>query len=84
MNDQLRQYLDIFCSAYLDDILIWGNQQQEHETNVRQILQCLRDAGLYLNAGKCEFSVTETRYLGYIVSPEGIKMDPRKVEAMIN
>ena len=35
VNDQLRQYLDIFCSAYLDDILIWGNQQQEHETNVR-------------------------------------------------
>jgi RNase H-like domain found in reverse transcriptase/Reverse transcriptase (RNA-dependent DNA polymerase)/Integrase zinc binding domain/Integrase core domain/Retroviral aspartyl protease len=84
MNDVLFEYLDVFCTAYLDDILIYSENELEHQSHVEKVLTRLRAAGLQADIKKCEFSVTKTKYLGFIVSTDGIEVDPEKVEAVIN
>lgn len=82
MNDILMEYLDVFCTAYLDDILIYSEDPLEHESHVKLVLERLRAAGLQADLKKCEFDVTSTKYLGFIVSTSGISVDPTKVEAV--
>jgi len=82
MNDVLFDYLDDFCTAYLDDILIYSDSELEHTEHVRKVLQRLRDAGLQADLKKCEFHVTRTKYLGFIVSTGGIEVDPEKVSVV--
>ena len=82
INDVLREYLDAFCTAYIDDILIYSKSVKEHKIHVRKVLEALRAARLQLDIGKCEFFVTETTYLGLIISDKGIRMDPQKVLAI--
>ena len=84
INDTLREYLDNFCTAYLDDILIYSEFEAEHEIHVKRILAKLRKAGLQIDITKCEFHVTEVKYLGLIVTTSGIKMDPAKIETIVN
>jgi hypothetical protein len=74
--------LDDFCTAYLDDILIYSDSELEHTEHVRKVLQRLRDAGLQADLKKCEFHVTRTKYLGFIVSTGGIEVDPEKVSVV--
>lgn len=84
INDTLRDYLDEFCTAYLDDILIYSDSEAEHEIHVKRILMRLREAGLQIDITKCEFHVTEVKYLGLIITTKGIKMDPAKIDTVIN
>ncbi|KAL5599077.1 uncharacterized protein BROUX77_006110 [Berkeleyomyces rouxiae] len=84
INSTLRDYLDDFCSAYLDDVLIYTDgSHKDHMRKVNLVLERLGDAGLRLDLNKCEFAVTETKYLGFIIQAgEGIKVDPAKVAAI--
>ena len=82
INDTLREYLDVFCTAYLDDILIYSRTREEHEEHLRKVLTALREAGLYAKIQKCEFFKSETTFLGVIVGRNGIRMDPKKIEAI--
>ena len=82
INNTLRDYLDIFCTAYLDDILIYSQTRSEHTQHVRKVLQKLREAGLFAKLAKCEFTVHETKFLGLIVGRDGIKIDPEKVQTI--
>ena len=84
MNDVLFDYLDDFCTAYLDDILIYSDNELEHEEHVTKVLERLRKAGLQADIKKCEFSVIRTKYLGFIISTNGIEVDPEKVEVIRN
>lgn len=84
INDTLWDYLDVFCTAYVDDILIYSNDPLEHQMHVRKVLERLRSAGLQVDIKKCEFGVEETRYLGLIVGVDGIRPDPQKIEAIRN
>jgi RNase H-like domain found in reverse transcriptase/Reverse transcriptase (RNA-dependent DNA polymerase)/Integrase zinc binding domain/Integrase core domain/Aspartyl protease/Chromo (CHRromatin Organisation MOdifier) domain len=84
INDVLHEHLDEFCSAYIDDILIYSDDLESHQKHVRWVLEATRKAGLQLDIEKCEFHVSEVTYLGLIVSTEGIRMDPHKVEAVLN
>jgi len=80
INDALHEYLDVFCVAYLDDVLIYTDGTlEDHIRHVRTVLQRLLDRGLYVKLEKCEFHVEETRFLGFIISPTGIKMDPERI-----
>ena len=79
MNNVLFDYLDDFYTAYLDDILIYSEDPLEHEVHVRKVLDRLREVGLQADIKKSEFSVTRTKYLGFIVSTNGIKVDPAKI-----
>jgi predicted aspartyl protease len=82
MNDMLLDYLDDFCTVYLDDILIYSDNELEHELHVKKVLQRLIDAGLQADIKKCEFGVTKTKFLGFIVSTDGIEVDPAKVSVI--
>jgi hypothetical protein len=82
MNDILFDYLDVFCTAYLDDVLIYSENELEHEDHVKKVLRRLHDAGLQADIKKCEFHVKRTKYLGFIVTTEGIEVDPDKVSVV--
>ena len=82
MNDVLFDYLDDFCTAYLDDIIIYSENALEHEEHVKKVLQRLRDAGLQVDLKKCEWNVTRTKYLGFIVTTEGIEVDQEKISVI--
>ena len=84
MNDVFREYLDNFVVCYLDDILIYSKNIEEHEIHVRQVLQKLRDAGLYAKMEKCVFHTTQVDFLGYIISNDGLMMDSKKVQTIID
>ena len=82
MNDVLREYLDDFVVIYLDDVLIYSETALEHKRHVRIVLEKLRQADLYAKPEKCQFSVQEVAFLGYLISPHGVRMDLKKVEAV--
>lgn len=86
VNWTLRDFLDEFASAYLDDILIFSDGSlTQHREHVRKVLGRLREAGLQIDIDKCEFEVQSTKYLGYIVEAEkGIRMDPDKINAVLD
>ena len=83
MNDVLREYLDIFCNVYLDDILIYSKTRNEHTRHLRLILDCLRKAGLHAKISKCEFYKDEVKYLGFLIGYKGIRMDPDKIKTIV-
>ena len=80
----LFEYLNVFCIAYLDDILIYSEDLREHETHVKLVLERLRAAGLQVDLKKCEFSVTQTKYLGFIVGVDSLKVNLEKVSVVKN
>ncbi len=82
INDTLREYLDVFCTTYLDDILIYSETLKEHRQHIHLILQALRKVGLYAEIEKCQFHVQEAIYLGLVISHKGIKKNPQKVETV--
>lgn len=77
-NDALRPYLDDFCTAYIDDILIYSESLDKHRKHVELVLQALLAAGLQLDIDKCEFHKSEVLYLGFIIMTKGILMNPKK------
>jgi hypothetical protein len=84
MNDIFREHLDDFVVIYLDDILIFSKNKEEHEGHVRLVLEKLRERGLYAKLEKCLFHQTEMEFLGFIATTNGLKMDPKKVEAIVS
>ena len=70
INSTLHDILDEYCSAYLDDVIIYSKTREEHNRHVREVLQRLRAAGLQIDIDKCEFSVSKTKYLGLIVETD--------------
>jgi hypothetical protein len=70
--------------VYLDDILVYSKTYEEHVQHVRYVLTTLRDTDLRIKAEKTEFYKQEVKFLGYIISREGLKMDSKKIEAIIS
>lgn len=73
----LKEVLD-----FLDDLIVYSDTLEEHESRLINVLGRLRDYGLKLSLDKCKFFQTEVRYLGHIVSREGVKTDPEKICAL--
>ena len=78
MNNVLFNYLNDFCTAYLNDIIIYFNNKLKYKEYVCKVLLQLYEAGLQADIKKLEFSVKQTKYLGFIISTNGIKADPKK------
>ena len=84
INDTFHNFLDNFLVSYLDDLLIYSNTLKEHKCHVRLVLEWLQATGLYLKPSKCEFHLQTISFLGYIITPEGIHMDPVKVNSILS
>ena len=80
----LKDFTGIFVVVYLDDILIYNKTAEEHLKHVEQVLRRLQEEKLAINLEKCEFFKQELVYLGFVVSKGSLKMDPSKVEAILN
>ena len=84
INDTFHEYLDNFCIAYLDDILIYNDNETKHELHVRHVLQKFREVDLQINIIKCVFHVQKVFYLRLIIIIEEIKMNFVKIDVIIN
>ena len=71
-----------FAMAYLDDVLIFSKNPEEHLRHIETIFERIRQHGLKLKLKKCAFVKEETEYLGFVISKDGVKPDPKKVEAI--
>jgi hypothetical protein len=78
MNSVFIPELDQFIMVFIDDILVYSKSMEEHEEHLRIVLQWLRDHQLYAKFSKCEFWIKEVPFLGHMVSPERIVVDPAR------
>jgi hypothetical protein len=74
--------LDVCVIDYLNDILVYSDDSESHSEHVCEVLSHLWKHGLYTAPDKCSFHATTVKYLGFILSPEGLKMDPMKVNTI--
>ena len=84
INNTLREHLNKFCTAYLNDILIYFDNELEHEIHVKLILRKLQEADLQINIIKCKFHVTQVLYLELIIIIEEIKINFFKINIIVN
>ena len=79
MNHVLRDYIDEICAVYLNDILVYSKDPDEHTKHVTLVLKKLQEYSLKVNLDKSEFDQDEVEFLGHIIRKNGIQMDPWKV-----
>ena len=84
MNRVFRPYLDMFVIVLIDDILVYSRSEDEHSDHLRTVLQTLRDHKFFAKLSKCEFWLRLVAFMGHIISSEGIRVDPQKIEAFRN
>ena len=76
MNRIFQPYLDQFVIVFIDDILIYSGSREDHEENLRVVLQILRENQLYAKFSKCQFWLDSVAFLGHVISAEGVYVDP--------
>ena len=84
MNRIFKSHLDDFIIVFIDDILVYSKNNEDHERHLRIALQTLREEKLFAKFKKCEFWLSSIAFLGHIISKEGISVDPQKIEAVVN
>ncbi len=82
INDALRQYLNQFVIAYLNDIMIYLNILKKHVNYVFKVLECLDKKNLHLKLKKCEFYQKEINFLEFVVKRHEVRMNPKKLRAI--
>ena len=83
MNHVFMEYLDKFI-VFIDDILVYSKNEEEHEEHLRLVLQKLREHQLYAKLSKCKFWLREVSFLGHIISNAGVAVDPKKVKDVLS
>ena len=83
INDILREYLNEFVIAYLNNILIFSENSDEHEEHMRTVLKICQKHSLSLKLSKCEFGVTKTEFLGHVITLGRIEMNSKKIKFIL-
>nr|AAL31683.1 putative polyprotein [Oryza sativa Japonica Group]ABF97729.1 retrotransposon protein, putative, Ty3-gypsy subclass [Oryza sativa Japonica Group] len=83
MNKIFMEYLDQFVVVFIDDILIYSKNEEEHKQHLRLVLEKLRQHQLYAKLSKCEFWLDQVAFLGHIITKEGVAVDPQKIKAVM-
>ena len=84
MNRVFQPYLDRLVIVFIDDILVYSGSSKEHSEHLRIVLQTLRERQLYAKLSKCQFWLDRVAFLGHVISVEGVSVDPKKIEAVVN
>jgi hypothetical protein len=84
MNKVFMEYFDKFVVVFIDAILVYSRNEEEHEEHFRLVLQKLRENQLYARLNKCEFWLSEVSFLGHVITGRGIAVDPGKVRDVLN
>ena len=84
INCILEEHLDDFVMAYLDDIIIYSNNEQEHKEHVKWVLKRLYKEDMPVAIEKCEFHTRKTNFIGFIIELGQISIDPKKIKAIVN
>jgi hypothetical protein len=84
MNSVFIPELDMFVVVFIEDILIYSKNEEDHAKHLHIVLQCLRDDQLYAKFSKCEFWLYSVKFLGHTISSEGIAVDPSKVQEVMD
>ncbi|GKB57824.1 putative reverse transcriptase domain-containing protein, partial [Tanacetum coccineum] len=82
MNHVCKPYLEKFVIVFIDDILIYSCNKEEHADHLRKILELLRKEELYAKFSKCDFWISIVQFLGHVIDSQGIHVDPAKIEAV--
>jgi hypothetical protein len=83
MNNVLNKFLDKFVLVFIDDILIYSKNIEEHEEHLRLVLQVLREHQLYAKFSKCDFFQKQVHYLGQVFSKEGVAVENDKIKSIM-
>lgn len=83
IDDILREYIGKICLIYIDDIIIFSEDEESHTENIKKIFQTLESANVKIQLDKCEFYKNQVEFLGFIVSADGIKTNPSKVKSIL-
>jgi hypothetical protein len=84
MNNVFKNFLDRFVLVFIDDILIYSKNRDEHEEHLKLLLQVLRLHQLYDNLSKCDFFHKQVHYLGHVISKEGVAVDLNNIKAIMD
>ncbi|GJZ86385.1 putative reverse transcriptase domain-containing protein [Tanacetum coccineum] len=84
MNRVCKPYLDKFVIVFIDDILIYSKNKEEHGKHLKTILNLLRSKKLYAKFSKCDFWLDSVQFLGHVIDSSGVHVDPAKIEAIKN
>ena len=82
MNKVFGDLLDMFVVVYLNDILIYSNNLEDHQGHVKEVLKRLWKHKLYASSAKCVFHKESVKFLGFILGPKGLTMDEQKVKTI--
>jgi hypothetical protein len=83
MNNVLNKFLDIFVFIFIDDILKYSKNREEHEEYIRLVLQVPREHQLYTKFNKCDFFKKPVHYLDHVISKKGVVVDPNKIRSIM-
>ena len=84
INTVFTDILDVFVIVYMDDVLIYSDNPEQHREHVWEVLRRLCRNKLFVNPLKCEWGVNTCKYLGYILSPKGLTMAQDKIKAIVD